>query len=1536
MKKWIKRIGIVLLIPIILVITLSILLYIPPFQNFVVKKAAKYASEATGMNIGIDRIRLSFPLNLSVQGLEVITATDTLLTLEKVSVGVNPLPLLHKTVSVNSLQLQNAKVNTGSFIEGMEIKGTVGDLSAQAKSIQLTNEKATINDVSLSNTAITLRIDSISSEEDTTSTPLNWVLDLEKISLEHICFALQMPEENLRLSTYIEKAGLNNGIVDLGLSRYVAEQFKLSNSALNYDGDEKEPVAGLDPAHIALTDFNTQIENIVYQDKEINISLKEFSVKERSGLEVISLTGDVHSDSVTINIPELLLKTPNSEARLLATIPWSSLEENAQETLRVLFTASLGKEDLFIAVNDLPADFKKGFPKTPIALTAGVEGNFTALKIQQLKAELPGAFTFNASGKAGALLDSINRSADIQLQAVTKNMSFVLGYLSPEQREQFRIPAGIQLKGNASLKNREYQARMLLTEDKAKIRLEGNYHTVREAYKIGLTIDSLEPNHFMPKDSLSWLTASIQAEGEGTDIFSAATWLNLTGEIADIGYGSSTISGINISGSLKEHQAQFELKSDYPLAQMDIVFDGNIQKEQIKGMLIMDVDTLDLYGLHFMQKPLKTSFQLFAEGESNLQKDHKIDISLGNWEIAMVDQNFKSKLLTLRAHSNKDTTQASFNVGDLGITLTGNSDLETMMNKLTAFSNDVTRQLKEDSTINVATLTPLLPDMHLEIDAGSDNPIYRILRQYYMGFNEFHLDAYTSSVEGISMDAGLFSLRRDTFLLDTIRAAIRPDSLGLIYSVGVIKKKYRQQSPFTAHINGTLKYRYADAELLYTNHQNEIGLLLGVRAQQEHGAFNFQLYPEQPVIAFNKFNLNPDNFLRFRSAKDIDANIRFSGKDDASLWIHSIDEGTTYPSLHAELSQINLDVVSKGFAELPSMAGFLNLDLQYAPSDESFMVVADANIDNLIYDKERVGELMLNAVYLPLEETQHQVDVHFFRDRNEILTATALYEAGEQDKIDGLFDITTLPLNMVTPFIPDDMAALGGTLNGHMTIKGSSAKPSVDGYIQLDTSSVYIGATGSSLRLDNKKIEVKNSLINFNKYSIYAVGDNPFIIDGTINFQDLSKMTADMKLTANNMQLLDAKRTKESLVYGKLFFDLNTTIQGPLNALNARGNFHLLGGTDVAYILKESPLTVQDRLKDLVTFTSFTDTLRMRRTQPPLPLGGMDLLLTIAIDPAVQVRVDLSPDRSSYVALEGGGDLSFQYTPQGDMVLNGRYTFTGGEVKYSLPVIPLKEFSIKNDSYVQWDGEVMNPLLNITATERMRASVGLEGESSSRRVNFDVGLIVQNRLEDMSLTFTLSAPEDAAVQNIITPMSQDEVAKQAVALMATGTFLAAQGSSSFNATNVLSNFLLGEVGNIVGDAVDISLGVESSGENGQDTDFTFRFSKRFYNDRLRVTIGGKVSSGNDAQQSESFVDNASVEWRMDDAGTRYLKAFHQRNYENYFEGEITETGAGIVFRKKVQRLRELFNFKKKKIKPVTEDSEQLEKEENEKQPSTEK
>ena len=74
------------------------------------------------------------------------------------------------------------------------------------------------------------------------------------------------------------------------------------------------------------------------------------------------------------------------------------------------------------------------------------------------------------------------------------------------------------------------------------------------------------------------------------------------------------------------------------------------------------------------------------------------------------------------------------------------------------------------------------------------------------------------------------------------------------------------------------------------------------------------------------------------------------------------------------------------------------------------------------------------------------------------------------------------------------------------------------------------------------------------------------------------------------------------------------------------------------------------------------------------------------------------------------------------------------------------------------------------------------------------------------------------------------------------------------------------------------------------------------------------TTGSTVQQDETFIDNVSIEYRLDNSGTRYVKLFHDKNYESVLEGEIIETGVGIVLRKKMSHLGELFIFKSKKKK----------------------
>lgn len=1521
-KKIFKWVGIVLLTPIILFIILFTLLYVPPIQNYLRGIATEYASEATGMKIGIERISLSFPLNLVVKGVDVVQEQDTLLSLKQLTVKVQMLPLIRKDVQVDGIELKDVRVNSMNLVEGMKVQGSLGDLFIESHGINLGKEDATINKISLADADIKLCLnDTTETPKDTTSTPLAWKLMLHTLQLSNVSFDLQMPADSLSLIAVIKQASVNDGVVDLGKELYSLGSFNIKDGAVRYNSSYGAPAKGLDPNHIALNNIQIGLDSLKYHGKEMGAVIHTFSFDERSGLSVTSLTGTLRSDTTSIYIPDLQLRTLNSYLNLTATADWSSLGEPSSGAFRIKLASDIGKQDVLLAAGDLPETFAKEYPFRPLVLRADVEGNISRINIKEIRAELPGAFRMEAKGRADALLDSVKRSAVLNLDAETHNLHFILGMLDSDLRERFNIPTGMTLTGKATMQGPVYATNLQFSEGTGKIGFEGKYDLDRQAYSADIAIDSLNLTDFMPKDSLGCITTSLSAKGEGFDFFSPKTHASAVFDVKDFQYGKYNLSGLDLRASLAKSALNISLDSNNPLIQVQSKLEATLHRNKVAAKLNMDVSKIDFYELGFVSKPFEVAFHFGANASSNLKEKHDMYAELTNIQLITPKKTFKPKDLQFSAQTDTMTT-AIFQSGDLLISLEGEGYVERIMQQASVFSEHLAKQI-EERRINEEELKQYLPHMELAMFIGNDNPVSNYLTMTTgLDFNDFALDITSSPVKGLFGSSFLYGLRMDSVQLDSIRFEVVQDTAGVRLEGSVVNGPKNKQFVFTSTIEGKVNHNGAEVLLKYLNDKGETGVLLGVRGIIGRRGIIFHLFPENPIIVFRPFHMNKRNYISLMNDNRIKADLELFDDKGTGLKLYSLPDTTVLQDIAVELRRIDLAQMVEVMPYMPRLGGLLSAEAHYTHTETSTQLAADVRIDTLTYEKEHVGNILLSAVYLPGNEGEHYIDAHLSHDDIEVMSASGLYHSTNEGEgsVDADMTLEHFPLKVANAFIPEHMAELSGDMDGGLTIKGNPTSPQINGQIITDSVSVYIGMAGARFRFEDKPIKIEDNRLTFDKYSIYTRSSNPFTIDGWVDFKDFAAMTTDLKLNATDYELISAPKTKESLVYGKMFINFNASVRGPMEALVMRGNVSLQGNTDITYILKDSPLTVQDRLGDLVTFVNFADTTQ---TAPPpeqaISLGGLDMLMTVHIDPAVQLKVDLSEDRSSYIDLEGGGDLSLQYTPQGDLLLSGRYTLNSGTMKYALPVLPSKTFSIQNGSYVNWSGNPMDPSLNIVALEQVRASVNDGGQQ--RNVSFNVTISIKNTLENLALVFNLEAPEDAGIQSELDAMSPEERGKQAVAMLATGMYLPSMGSGKggINMGSALNSFLQSEIANIAGSAlktVDISLGVENTdGADGSSggTDYSFRFAKRFWNNRISVIIGGKISTGENAQQQDqAFIDNISLEYRLDNTGTRYVKVFYDKNYESILEGEITEAGIGVVLRKKMARMGELFIFKKKK------------------------
>ena len=357
----------------------------------------------------------------------------------------------------------------------------------------------------------------------------------------------------------------------------------------------------------------------------------------------------------------------------------------------------------------------------------------------------------------------------------------------------------------------------------------------------------------------------------------------------------------------------------------------------------------------------------------------------------------------------------------------------------------------------------------------------------------------------------------------------------------------------------------------------------------------------------------------------------------------------------------------------------------------------------------------------------------------------------------------------------------------------------------------------------------------------------------------------------------------------------------------------------MSYILRDTPLSTDNRMDELVKFVSFEDTTATVVEHQPISGFSMDLTMNIA--QGAHVMCYLNADHSNYVDIMGGGNLRLQYGITGDMRLTGRYTLDSGEMKYSLPVIPLKTFTIQDGSYIEFTGDPMNPKLNITATERTKANVSSGNNDSGRTVEFDCGVIITKTLSDMGLEFTISAPEDMTLNSELQSMSIEQRGKLAVTMLTTGMYLADGNTGGFSMNNALNSFLQSEINNITGSALrslDLSFGMDNSTDasGSTHTDYSFKFSKRFWNNRMRIIVGGKVSTGPDvANQNESFFDNVTFEYRLGNSSDKYVKLYYDNNAYDWLEGTVREYGVGFIWRRSLQHFKDIFRFSNKEQLP---------------------
>ena len=1524
MKKTFWWILIILLSPVLLFVVLTVLLYLPPVQNWAVDKVTAIASEKTGMDISVDHVNLSFPLDLSIDHFLVNKSqqptadgqqlNDTIADVERMVVDVQLWPLFSSKVVINELEITNTRLNTLDMVPAAQVKGHFSRLFVASKGIDLDKGTVALNGSRLEDAFIDIQMADSIPEDTTSSEPSLWKIYVDSMIVDRSDVVFHMPGDTMSVNAHLGHLTAREALIDLATETYTVGSVDWVHGAVKYDQNFQPHIEGLDYNHIDLSDITVGIDSIYYHDPTMRLHLRQVALKEKSGLEVSHLSGPVVMEDGAIKLPKFRLSTPYSDIDVELDMPLSLMEPVDPGKMRLRMNASLGKQDLMPFMADLPVAMRQRWPEYPLTVSGLLKGNMQHMDFHDMEVSLPTAFHATATGFAANLDDPQRLRADVQFTASTQNLGFVMAMMPRDMQRDYRIPP-LTAQGRVKADGQQYFADITAREGRGTVKAKGSFNAAAMRYDADIKVRDLNVHHFMPHDSIYTVSADIIAKGQGTDFFSPRTTLLADAKIHHVGYGKLNIDNITAHALVSDGKVHANLVSRNPLLKGAINFDALLSTTRFDGTLSTDFQSLDLYEMGVVEKPLTIGMCGHFDINSDLKLTHHATGLINDISISDSNHVYRPSAIDLLLNATPDTTYMRTQSGDFIVKLDASGNYEQLLNQFILLGDSAMAQL-ERKTIDQPALRKLLPTMRMTVESKRENPVVTFLKAGAdIEFKDMLFDLSTSVAEGVNGRGFINSLSVSDIRIDTINFSLTQRKERLSFGGQVRNNKKNPQFVFNALFDGIIQERGATLGVRYYDADNKLGARIGAQAEVVDSGLSLHLVPARPTLGYKEFAVNKDNFLFLGVSGKVKAKVDLRADDGMGIRLYSEDtDPDALQDLTLSLHQFNLEEITSVIPYAPRMSGMLNGDYHVVQDGSGqFSVAGDMGVRNMTYERCPSGNISTEMVYLQKENDAHAVEARLMMDDNEIGLLEGTYYNEGEGSLDATMQLEHLPLNIVNGFVPDQLCGLQGYGEGTLTIQGPLSRPDVNGEIFLSNSYLESVPYGVKLRFDDDPVRIQHSNLLFENFTVYAHNDNPLNVQGNVNFSNLEKIMVNLRMQANNFQIIGTKEHAKSVAYGKAFVNVFAMMNGPLDDLNMRGRLDVLGTTDMGYILRDTPITTDNQLDDLVKFTDFSDTAQIAVTRPPITGFRMDM--TLNVSKGAHIMAYMNADHSNYIDLMGGGTLRMLYSPADNLQLTGRYTLSNGEMKYALPIIPLKTFHIQDGSYIEFTGDPMNPTLNIAAVEHTKATVtGTTGVG--RSVAFDCGVNITRTLNDMGLEFTLDAPEDMQLHGELQTMGVEQRGKLAVTMLTTGMYLADGNTKPFSMNSALSSFLSSEISNLTGNALrtlDLSFGMDNSTDAaGQThTDYSFKFAKRFLNNRLKLSVGGKVTTGEEMPggRNNSFFDNVSLEYRLDDTANKYLNVYFQNNSYDWLDGYTQKYGGGFIWRRTLQNFTDIFRFK---------------------------
>jgi hypothetical protein len=1420
-------------------------------------------------------------------------------------------------------------------------------------------------------------------ETDTTQSALPKIR-IQRLSLNTIDLSYATPFDSLQLSTLIELLNIRNAKVDLNTNKIGLESFenKISHfrmrlpiasdstiqkndsissafefpdynielSAFKFelaDMDIQSPgmnrnTSAFNSDNMHFQDIKLQLNNAKYLHEDLKIENINFSALDGKYFQVKELSGGIHFNSKSAGFKNLRLETAKSILQSDAKIDYASIDSlmagrfyQTRFNFDIKLPTTLNIKDAFYFAPELSEDsVLLALSAYPAKIYGKITGDEKNVDLQQLQLLYGKGTSIALRAKLKNWQDFENLSASLENLELKSQVSD-FAYFMPKDYPKY-YPQKVNLSGNGHYNKGKMKADLSATVDnKSKLKLKGNFDSNQpESYNADIKLSNLELAKWL-QDSLRFNTADLDLSINGKGLKPQEMKANAEVSIRNFSYMSNQFDTLNMSATLEESKLDFSSNYSDSIADFVLSATGNIDSIKQKINLTADIKQIDLLAFNIVDTALWAS----AKANFNIELD-----SLHQYIKAYVSElKFTSPLETisftpmdLNAYNSQDSASVQMKWENIAFDLKMNQAFDKLLianldaaklQKAKLFQVDTTdRPMRLSFSLMMEESQNLMDFLPVDIDFepiraegnyNSPNELIDFKMEIpHFHYNQIDLDSLSLSINNSA----------EEFHINTHFQRITSGDLN-IYPTTLKADITPQKALFNLFVEDA-----AADSLFYVN----------ALAERKSDSLFWSLKPENLILNAENWNMHPNNRIYFDTANLQIRNLIFERNQQLFELKTEVKEENTALQLKFENFRIENFFAIINAEESP-VKGIIKGGVELGNLQNLMAFSASLKLDSLNILDEEVGNISLNAE----QESENRYKFDLSSTGEVSIRSKGWYDNNSEiPEFDFELDMDSVSLPFLTSFSDGLIKQAKGNIAGHFNFSGNLENYVYDGKLNFQNASLFFPYLNMAYQLPNEEINLKNEKIQLNNFTMLDEQESKMQLNGQVTTQDLLNPKFDLKLTANNFQLLNTSKENSSLFYGKAFFNADIDLTGTLDQPRVQAKVALNDKTDLVYIIPESQVDVVEQ-EGIVTFKQpyqASDTIRSVESelQRSADIDGVELNAIINTDKNAKFKVVVDERRGDYITVSGDTDLNFTMRKNGAISLNGNVEVNKGYYQLSLYDLVKRRFEIQSGSRISWSGDPYEATLDITALYKTETPVNtlMEDQISSastqvktqyrQKQPFLVQLFVDGNLSQPEISFGLDMPEESRgalggniyqqVQSINS--NETRLNKQVFSLLVLNQFFPSGSSNGGpnsesiarnSASQILSN-QLNKLSNQYVKGVNLNLDLNSyedyqSGTAQDRTQLDVSLSKNLFNNRFRVEVGSQVDlegQQRTQQQATDIIGNILVEYLLTEDGRYKLRGYRKNEYEGLIDGQVVVTGISVQFSKEFEKFSELW------------------------------